>query len=85
MYLSEVSDLGNPSPFYSDTEKLDVFLEISVFSKTMRGSQINTDVCTFKDYFFNLIKNNQGNHSRETQMRQTVQLHFLYMENKPEA
>lgn len=39
--FSEVSDLGNPPPFYSDTEKFNVFLEISVFSKTLRGSKIN--------------------------------------------
>lgn len=46
MYLSEVSDLGNPTPSYSDTEKFKVCLEISAFSTTLQGSQTNTDVCT---------------------------------------
>lgn len=56
MYLSEVSDLGNPTPSYSDTKKLNIFLEISAFSKTLQGNQTNTDVCTFRDFFFSLIK-----------------------------
>lgn len=51
MYLSAVSDLGNPTPSYSDTEKLNIVLEISAFSKTLQGSQTNTDVCTCRDFF----------------------------------
>lgn len=65
MYLSEVSNLGNQTPSYSDTEKLNVFLEISALSKFLQGNQTNTHVWTSRD-IFSLIKSHQGTYSNCT-------------------